>query len=153
MTGESAITAEIKSMLGVEAEPLMEEVEKGHIKRFAEAMGDPNPLWQDQEYAGKSRYRGIIAPPTFLLDLALKPIVPKLMQLKCPLTRHLYGGMDMEFLKPMRPGDVITARSKLSDVYEKEGRGEKLLFMVIGVSYTNQRGELVAKGNHTFIKR
>ncbi len=153
MAEESVIPEELRSWLGVESEPNVVEVEKGHIKRFAEAVGDPNPLWQDQVHASKSRYGSIIAPPTFLQDAALLKLVPKLMGIKGPLTRHLYGGMELEFFKPMRPGDVITARSKLTNLYEKEGKDGKLLFIIIEARFTNQRGELVAKGIHTFIKR
>lgn len=152
MSEESVIPAALKTMVGVELEPTMAEVEKGHVKRFAEAIGDPNPLYRDMEYASKSRYSGIIAPPTFFQDLGLTKIVPQLLAIKCPLPRHLYAGVEMEFHKPMKSGDVITARSKLADVIEKEGKEGKLLFMIIEATYTNQNGELVAIGRHNFVR-
>ena len=34
------------------------------IRHFADAMGDSNPLWRNQEYARQTRWGGIIAPPT-----------------------------------------------------------------------------------------
>lgn len=43
----------------------MNFVEKGAVKKFAEAVGDLKPLYVDKEVAEKSRYRGLIAPPTF----------------------------------------------------------------------------------------
>lgn len=150
---ESVITQEMRNMVGVEAEPYVIEAEKGHIKWFAESVGDLNPLWQDKEYAAKSRYGGIVAPPTFLQNAPLKNIVHKAMSLESPLTRHLYAGMEFEFFKPIRPGDVITARSKMTDIYEKDGKEGKLLFMVFVGTITNQRGELLSKGRHTFVKR
>ncbi len=45
---------ELKSKIGVEWPPLVYEIEKGMLRRFAQAVGDPNPLWQDEEYAAKS---------------------------------------------------------------------------------------------------
>jgi len=33
------------------------------IRRFAQAIDDPNPLYYDEEYAKKTIYKGIIAPP------------------------------------------------------------------------------------------
>ena len=153
MAEESVITEEMRNMLGVEVEPRVVEAEKGHIKKFAEAIGDPNPLRQDLEYAAKSRYGGIITPPTFFQELGLANIVHKLVDMECKLKRHLYGGVDTEYYNPIRPGDVLTARSKLADIYEKEGKDGKLIFMVFEATVTNQRGELVTISRHTFIKR
>jgi acyl dehydratase len=36
------------------------------IMRFAEGIGDENPLWTDPEYAASSLYQGLIAPPSFI---------------------------------------------------------------------------------------
>lgn len=41
-------------------------VEYGHIVMFARAVGDPNPVYHDEEQAAKSEAGGIIAPPTFV---------------------------------------------------------------------------------------
>ncbi len=152
MAEESIITKEMRDWLGTEGSGLC-EVEKGHIKKFAQAVDDPNPLWQNEEYARKSKYGSIIAPPTFIQDDALHTIMPKLSKMKSPLHRHLYGGVELEFYKPMKVGDVLTARGKLVDLYEKGGKGGKLIFMVVETSFSNQQGELLVKGRHTFIQR
>ena len=65
MSEESLITDKMRKAIGVESEPLLYDVDKWHIQRFAEAIGDPNPLYQDEAAARKTRYGGIIAPPTF----------------------------------------------------------------------------------------
>ena len=36
------------------------------ILRFAEGIGDGNPLWTDEQYAANTTYGGIIAPPSFI---------------------------------------------------------------------------------------
>ena len=36
------------------------------ILRFAEGIGDDNPLWTDEEYAADGPFGGIIAPPSFI---------------------------------------------------------------------------------------
>ncbi|MBA7714367.1 hypothetical protein ES703_123389 [subsurface metagenome] len=153
MAEESVVTEELRNMVGVEAEPEVFDVEKGHIRRFAEAVGDANPLWQDDEYARKSRYGNIISPPTFLQDEGTIKFADNLMEIVNPARGFLNGGMEVECYKPMRPGDVITTRAKLGNLYEKQGKMGEMLFMVVEVSYTNQRGELVAIGRHTFIRR
>ena len=153
MTKESTITDELRNMVGIEAEPKLFEVTKGHIKSFAEAVDDPNPLWQDEAYASKSRYGSIIAPPMFLQDQAINEFVDILMDIECPLTRVLNGGIEIECYKPVKRGDVITTRVKLADLYEKHGKTGPLLFMLIDATFTNQNGELVTKGRHTFVRR
>jgi acyl dehydratase len=40
-------------------------VEAGHILMFARAVGDPNRIYEDAEYAAGAEVGGIIAPPTF----------------------------------------------------------------------------------------
>ena len=152
MTEESVITEELKNMVGVEAEPEVFEVEKGHIRRFAEAVGDPNPLWQDEAYARKSRYGSIISPPMFLQDEGKNKFADRLMEIISPDHGFLNGGVDIDYYEPMIPGDTITTRPKLADLYEKQGKTGKLLFMVVEVTFTNQRGKLVAISHNTFIR-
>ena len=65
-----------RKAIGIEGKPATLEVEKGAIRQFAEAVGDPNPLWNDDVTARKSRYGGLIAPPTFLR--CVRPESPEL---------------------------------------------------------------------------
>lgn len=150
MYDNTVIAEELEKAVGIEVEPKVFKVESGLIKRLAEAVEDSNPLWRDEAYARNSRYGGIIAPPTFLQDQALIEFVDKLMEIECPLKRLLNGGMEVEWYKPMRPGDLITTRAKLVKLTEKEGKAGKLLFMDCETSFTNQLGELVARGTHYF---
>jgi acyl dehydratase len=41
-------------------------IEYGHVMMFARAIGDPNPVYHDEEHAAASEVGGIIAPPTFV---------------------------------------------------------------------------------------
>jgi acyl dehydratase len=140
------------NLIGVEAEPEFWEVEKGHIRRFAQAIGDSNPLWQDEEYARKRRYGGIIAPPLYLNDAGLVKFVDRLVDM-CPDKANINGGTDLEYYGLMRPGDTITTVAKLSEVKEKTGKTGVMIFLTVEVTYTNQRGELVARCRNTFIRR
>ena len=53
------------------------------------------------------------------------------------------GGTDIEFFAPIRVGDTLTARSKIVDIYQKEGRSGPLIFVVRETTYTNQNDEVV----------
>ncbi|MCP4036774.1 MAG: MaoC family dehydratase, partial [bacterium] len=45
---------------------------------------------------------------------------------------------------PMRPGDTITGRSQIHDIYEKTGRSGPMMFVVHRMEFTNQDGVKVA---------
>jgi acyl dehydratase len=38
-----------------------ETASKDAIRHFANGLGDPNPLWRDEDYAKNSHYGGLIA--------------------------------------------------------------------------------------------
>ena len=56
---------EITKFIGEAGDTRTLEVEKGAIRRFADAVDDPDPLYYDEEYARNSRYGSMIAPPGF----------------------------------------------------------------------------------------
>jgi len=135
----------LRDKIGVEWAPRAYEIERGMIKRFARAIDDQNPLWQDEEYVSKSQYGGIIAPPTFILTIGFEQIQQKMTTLM-PDAGRLHGGTDLECYLPVRPGDTITASGKIANVRERIGKSTgKMLFVTFDISYKNQRRELVAK--------
>ena len=67
---------EMKAVLGVESKPTVHEVERGAIRRFADAVGDPNPLYRDPDAARDAGYADVIAPPTYLRALTAGPRAP-----------------------------------------------------------------------------
>jgi len=152
MTYERELAEAFKKLEGKEAEPEVWEAERGHIQRFAQAIGDPNPLWQDRAYAQKSRYKNIIGPPLYLIDEGLVSLVDRLVEM-APFKANINAGTELEYFKPIEAGDTITTVAKLADVQEKKGRTGSLIFLIVEVTYTNQRGELVARCRNTFIRR
>ena len=58
------------------------------------------------------------------------------------LLKILHAGQEYEYLGEIKTGDTLTARGRISDVYEKEGKaGGTMLFIVSENTFTNQRGE------------
>jgi acyl dehydratase len=138
-----------RKAIGIEAQPLVLEVEKGHVKRFAEAVGDPNPLWCDDAVARKSHHGGIVAPPTFLRAARVeRPMLP----FDLPFTRTLDGGSEWEYFEPIRAGDTITAKAHVADIIERSGRLGPMLITTIEHTYTNQLDEVVATQLTTYIR-
>ena len=163
--GEPGIPAEARAMIGRESAPQTCEVTKTAIRRFAQAIGDDNPLYYDDDYAATMPSGGIVAPPTFFFTLGYYDDAPGTKyrddgrpietELDVPLhvSKTVGGASSVEFGEPIRPGDVITVRKKVADVYTKEGKSGLLYFTVVETSYVNQRGELVARERASFIER
>ncbi len=152
MADESVITDEMRQAVGVESEPSVFEIEKAAIRRWAEAIGDPNPLYHDEEHAKKCGYDSIIAPPGFIAQYAfpVKSGRPSI-RISGSFSRNLNGGNEYEFFGTIQAGDVITATNKLTDLYEKKGRLGMMLFRISETTFTNQKGEIVAKARGTGI--
>ncbi|MFC1994089.1 MaoC family dehydratase N-terminal domain-containing protein [Chloroflexota bacterium] len=150
MAEETLITDEVREAIGKEIDSVVVEVEKGAIRRIAQAVGDPNPLWQDEEYAKKSRYGGIIASPTYIASIRTGEGIAALPPV--PLKRVLNGGNELEFFHPIRPGDILTSRRILADVRQNESSKGKMVVMVLETTYTNQKGEVVAKNRQSIIR-
>jgi len=153
MAEDSVITDEMKAAVGVESEPSVYEIEKEPIRRWAESIGDPNPLYRDEEYAKSKGYRSIIAPPGFIAQYAfpVKAGGSPRRAFQTPFSRMLNGGNEYEFFKPIQAGDIISATNKISDLRERAGRLGKMLFIISETTFKNQDGEIVAKARSTGI--
>lgn len=154
------VTSEILKLIGVEAEPVTSDpITAKEIKRYALAIGDPNPLYHDEEKAKKSRYGGLIAPFGYALwachpvsqdDFAenLTPggypkrqaafYIPKL-----PVENLVHGGDEHEFFHPIRPGDVLTGSTKVFDISEKIGKTRSMIFVDTETTVKDQNNKLV----------
>jgi acyl dehydratase len=143
------ISDEHKKFIGIESEPVTYDVERGAIRLFAQAIGDPNPLFNDEKLARKTRFGGMIAPPTFVRSLMPRELprfeIPELPK------RLLDGGSEWEFFEPIRPGDRITVVARLADLRETEGRMGTMVVRVTELRYTNQFDELCTIQRMTLI--
>lgn len=156
---EAGIPDEIKALVGQMTEPMIMEVERGAIRRFAEAIDDPNPLYTDVEYAKNSRYGEVICPVGFFgwpikgnpLEKMMGMLMPAM--LKAGLFRILDGGVDYEYFLPIRAGETLTAYAKIADIREREGKSGKMLFLTVEQTYLNQNGDMVARTQATIIAR
>ncbi len=137
------------SSIGLESRPKVLEVEKGAIIRFAQAIGDPNPLWSDEAEARRTCVGGLVAPPTFLRSA---PVERPELPFEMPFERLLDGGSDWEYFEPVRPGDVITSTAQIENISERSGRLGLMVFILTKITYTNQFGHLVATQLSTHIR-
>ena len=134
-----------KSYIGKTGEPVVMHVERGKIREFAKAIKDDDPLYFDEAYATEEA-GGIVPPITFLQTVGHWGEGGGRLRVPFDLKRVLHGEQEYEFLAPIHAGDVLTAVSKIVDVYEKPGkRGGTMTFAVTETEYRNAKGALVAR--------
>jgi acyl dehydratase len=154
-----------QSKKGMEFPPYTYEVEKGKIAEFAmaisqkESKAQVNPVYVDAGAAKKADYRDVIAPPTFQTCFALwggGGLMPILQALGINLARLLHGEEEYEYFGQIYPGDVITGKTRVADIYQKEKKdkpGKFMDFTVLETEMRNQRGEVVLKSRSTLVER
>lgn len=120
------------------------------IRHFAYGTDDGNSLWLDPDYAAKSRYKKLVAPPAFVVSV-LYPILHG-APMQAPLS-SLIGGLEFEWYLPVFVGEKLQAKSFQTDMYEKKSRsGRRLVFVISECTYTNQNDKIVAKATGTMIR-
>lgn len=139
-----------RSVIGVEVEVGKFEVTKEQILAFCRAVGETNPLFTDEEAAKAGPYGGLVAPPTFYA-------IARVGQGLDPKVRFgntgFNAGQHCRFYEPIRPGDIITAKAQVADVYEKTGRTGRMVFIVRRTTYYNQHGRKVAEVDQSTVRR
>ena len=155
------LTEELKAMIGREAHyPAREELGRASIRYFALAMGDPNPLYVDDDYARKHGYPSVIAPPTLIVETCqyahqapnADGYLGHEWHLNVPNTRLIRAGNDYEFMRPILPTDRISVTWTLEDIAEKpSSRGGTQLFVSSVARYRDAKGELVALNRETIV--
>jgi acyl dehydratase len=135
------------------------------IAKFAHATGETNPIHFDREAAAAAGHPDVIAPTLFpyVVRMHASALVPP-DQLEpdgspsadvppLPTRRAMAGETSVVFGEPIVAGDLITVEKRLAQMYEKEGRSGPLVFVEMEFTFSNQRGELVARENFTRIYR
>ena len=128
------------------------EVGREHVRRFAEAIGDSNPVCVDPEAARALGHPDCIAPPTFLTVLNFRfategPIADPELGLDYSLVVH--GEQSFELHRPVRAGDVLTSVQTVTDIKDA-GRNE---LIQTTTEITDADGERVATARSTIVSR
>lgn len=137
-------------------------VEAGHIMLFARAVGDPNQIYYDEDYAKSTEPGAIIAPPTFVQasaqfdpDYGLRPKIGQpwfgsgreatgVQRTGGGGGSGLHAEQHYEYHRHLRPGDILKATSRPGETWEREGRrAGKMTFRETITEYRDQNGELV----------
>ena len=135
-----------KSLIGTEMGTVSFPVERGKVREFANAILDDNPIYQEERPP---------APLTFSMTQSFWPREGgDLSKVNINYAMVVHGGQEFEYLGPVHAGDTLTGRSRIADVYEKEGkRGGTMNFWVFETTFANQKGEDVLISRNVLIER
>ncbi len=139
-----------REMIGQALSPITFEVERGKIREFAAAIGDPNPLYQDVAAAQAAGYADLPLPPTFPTTFGLwgkraANIDEAAEDLGFPPARVLHGEEEYTYLAPIYPGDTVTGLRRLVEVQEKQGKLGLMEIATLETVYHNQHGQEVLR--------
>jgi hypothetical protein len=114
------------------------------IRHFADAIGDPNPIWRDPSYAAGTRWGGITAPPLFESCISFGSSFGG--RLRVPGVHRLAAGNKHDYFKPFRPGDEFHIHDKYLGFEEKDVPGKPYRMFIESVPryFVNQRDEMIA---------
>jgi len=156
MAEGSLITGELRRLIGAPSEAIVFRIEEGAIQRYAQAIGDPNPLYNDPDFASRTKHRRLMAPPGFTgwpvqVGRPTEKLVESLVRAGAP-PRILDGGVEFEFIEPIGAGDVLTATPKIASITERETRLGKTMFTTAEITFVNQEGIAVLRSRSTLIQ-
>jgi acyl dehydratase len=131
------------------------------VRHFANGYGDSNPLWCDPEYGEKTRWGGLIAPPTFLYTMG-EPIVPQhTPEQKAILKGDPLAGlgayqavMEFEWWRPLRLNDRLRMQRLTLGVSVRDNSkfSGRAVHETRGFIFRNQDDELHAMQRGTWVR-
>jgi hypothetical protein len=121
--------------VGRESTPRVYDVERGHIRRFLEAIGDDSQNFEE-------------APPTFAT--ALRPNDPR-EGAEIDFRKLLHGEQEFRYERPLRAGDRVTVVGKIAEAYAKEGKAGVMDFLVTETRGSDAAGNLIFTARSTAV--
>ena len=112
------------------------------IRHFCQGIGDPNPLYLDEQYARQTKYGTIIAPACFLYSVYWTSGRTGGL----PGVHGFHAGSDWEWFRPILLGDRISVQEQFTGLEEKKSEFAGRTMIQSSVShYYNQRNEVIAR--------
>ena len=105
------------------------------IMTFARISGDDNPVHINDAYAKSTMFKGRIAHGMLVAGL-----ISAVCGTMLPGPGAIYLSQQLRFLAPVRPGDRVTARAKVTEWDQEKGR------VTLFTEVKNQEGVAVISG-------
>ncbi|CAN0029020.1 unnamed protein product, partial [Phaeothamnion confervicola] len=114
---------------------------------FSKLTGDAHPLHYDAEYAKKTVFGAPLAHGLLLMSVTALGATPLSDNVEDSMIAFLEQGG--KFVKPVLLGDTVTPVMQVEEA--RETRNPAHGVVKFAVSLTNQRGEVVLSGFHTYL--
>ena len=133
---------------------MKDPVHVNDIRRWAQGMQNPNPLYFDEEYAAESRFGQIVAPQSFAVCCSDSHGAGPAIQGHIPGQHMIFGGDEWWFYGPrIFPGDQIRLDRMFFDYKVRDTKfAGPTMFSRGDTLYINQRGEVVARQRSTSVR-
>jgi hypothetical protein len=155
-SNEDYDTTEVDRWIGVPlgGARMKDAVHVNDIRRWAQGMQNPNPLYYREDYAAQSRFGRIVAPFSFAVCTDDSHGAAPAIQGYIEGTHMLFGGDEWWFFGPrIYPGDRLRQDRMLFDYKVRQTQfAGPTMFSRGDTSYINQNGEVVAKQRSTSIR-
>jgi acyl dehydratase len=109
------------------------------------------PVYHDVAAGKASRHGSVVAPPTFCVNFAIRPFLESILdpELGIDIAMLLHGEQEFVFHEVVRPGDVVTTKGTIAEIYEKSDKD----FLVVKTESKDQRGRTLVSATWTAVIR
>ena len=143
-------------LVGKSYPPVRYEVGREKLREFAEAVGETDPVYHDEQAAKAAGYRDIPAVPTFPIVLSFRAgqRVYGDPDLGLDYSRVVHGEQEFEYHRWPVVGDDLVAEGRIADVYERESKGRTMTFIVTETVWKDAKsGDPVVTARFNLIHR
>ena len=127
------------------------EVSRVKIAEFADAIGDPSPVYRSRAAAQAAGHPDVIAPPTFAIVISMansgRAIGDPGLGVNYAMIVH--GEQKFEYTRPIQAGDVLVATSTISNIRDTG----KLTMINTTTDIKTESGEQVCTAHSILVER
>lgn len=133
--------------IGKKSNKVKNTVERGAVKKFAEAIRDLHPIYFDEVVGEKSRYGRNIAPPTFprVFDYGV------VEGLNLPKKGLIHGEQEFHYNRPLFVGEDVYCYTVIKDYTEKVGKQGSMGILVTDAIGEDLEGKMIFSSKSTII--
>ena len=145
------------SKIGYSFPPFPVSIERTKLRELALAIGDPNPIYQDQQATQAAGYVDVLLLPTtatIFLFWENTHFIEQLAELGLDVVRLIHREESYEYLAPLHPGETLTGVMTVLDGSTRKGPGNTSIDLVtLRLSYTNIDGQTVLVATTRLVSR
>ena len=138
-----------RSIIGYKMKPYFCDIEKGAIRKFAEAIGDDNAIYHDESVAKARGYRSLVAPLTF--PTSFRPKQEAEWFTSIDRKTLLYAEQEFQYKQRLVAGQRIKCIETVKDVYSKTGKSSDLTFIIKDKEGYDENNRLLFIERQTFV--